>query len=86
MKIIINIFFLIRKHEIIQLELYTGSRNTHVLDIGKINLRLCPQFQETGEEELAEDLEDEFGREGKGQTTQGLMETSESEWEVGLRL
>lgn len=38
---------------------------------------------ETAKESLAGD---ESGKEGKGQTTQGLMETSESEWEVGLRL
>ena len=29
---------------------------------------------------------DESGKEGKGQITQGLIEMSESEWEVGLRL
>lgn len=49
--------------------------------IGEIESRVARA--ETAKESLAGD---EFGREGKGQTTQGLMETSESEWEVGLRL
>lgn len=38
---------------------------------------------ETAKESLAGD---ESGKEGKGQITQGLIEMSESEWEVGLRL